>query len=279
VKKAKVIWLGAALAIALLATVWAGTAAARVARGYVETKRAGKIEATFSYREKADFGYENQQLTISRAGRVVLDKALRPENAIWPGRVGRSLSLVDLDGGEPEVVLKIFTGGASCCDSLHVYRWAGGRYRGSAFNYGNGGFQIIDIDKEGEPEIRSADGRFHYLFSSGAESYLPIRIYRFKAGRLVTVTREFPYQIRQAEIRSYQVARELWRKGYNPHTALAAWAANKYLLGEGEDVWAEIERLVESGTIESNVENNGPPFLGALRRELRKLGYLALPQR
>jgi hypothetical protein len=277
-KKAKRIWLTAALTSALVAAIWAGTAAARVERAYVETKRAGKIEATFSYREKADWGFENQQLTIRRAGGVVLDKPLRPENGVWPGRIGRSLSLVDLDGGEQEVVLKIFTGGASCCETLHVYRWAGGRYRGSIFNQGQGGFQVINIDRKGDPELLSRDGRFHYLFSSGAESFLPIRIYRFKAGKLVTVTREFPYQLRQAEKRSYQVARDMWGKDYNPHTALAAWAANKYLLGEGADVWPEIERLIASGTIDSHVENNGPPYPGALRSALRKFGYLGLPQ-
>jgi hypothetical protein len=127
--------------------------------------------------------------------------------------------------------------------------------------------------------VRSADGRFHYLFSSGADSFYPIRIYRFKAGRLVTVTRSFPYQIRQAEFRSWRLARQVWRSDRNPHTVLAPWAANKYLLGEGPDVWPTIKRLIDRGRIDSHVEGSGPPYRRALRKALRELGYLALPQK
>jgi hypothetical protein len=264
--------------LAFAGLVLSAVAFAAGPRTYTETRRAGSIEAVFSYRSKSPFGYEGQRLLVRRAGRTSLDVQLPPDRS-WPDRPGRSLALVDLDGGEPEVLVSLFTGGANCCFAWRVYRFTGGRYRGSLFNSGHAGLRLANLDRRGTPEIRSADGRFHYLFSSGADSFYPLRIYRFKAGHLMTVTRQFPYHLRQAEIRSWRLAARSWNSDRNPHTVLAAWAANKYLLGEGADVWPRIQRLIDEGTIESHVEGNGPPYPRALRAALRRFGYLALPQK
>jgi hypothetical protein len=269
--------------VAAAATV-AGAASARPTadadRNYREVRRSGRITAELTYAQRTEpfYGFVGQRLVVTRAGARALDVRLTPERSRWPVRAGRALSLVDLDGAEPEVLVSVFTGGANCCFALYVYRHAGGRYRGSFFNSGNAGLTVADLDRDGRREIRSADGRFHYLFSSGAESFYPIRIYRFRSGRLVTVTREFRYHVRQAEIRSWRVAGDLDRQGLNPHTALAAWAANKYLLGEGAEVWPTLQELVDDGDIEAEVEAGGGPYLAALRRKLREFGYLALPQ-
>jgi hypothetical protein len=270
-----VVTCGALVIASLVLTTLAFAAAART---YTERRHVGSTEAIFSYQSKMPFGYQDQRLLVRRASRTALDVRL-PANSSWPARPGRSLALVDLDGGEPEVLLSLFTGGANCCFIWRVYRFTGGRYRGSLFNSGNPGFRLANLDRRGAPEIRSGDGRFHYLFSSGAESFYPLRIYRFKAGRLVTITRQFPYHVRQAEIRSWRLAARFWNSDLNPHTVLAAWAANKYLLGEGADVWPRIQRLIDEGTIESHVEANGPPYPRALRAALRRFGYLALPQK
>lgn len=74
----------------------------------------------------------------------------------------------------------------------------------------------MNSDREGVPEIRSADSRFRYLFSSSADSIYPIRIFRFQDGKLLTVTRQFRYQIRQAERRSWSIARVLVRPDPQP---------------------------------------------------------------
>jgi hypothetical protein len=269
--------LGAALVAVSLASAAVPAAAER---SYSETRHAGRIGATFSYSEKQPFGFERQHLLVERGGRRLLDVFLTPEDRNWPDRPGRSLQLTDLDGGEPEVIVNLFTGGANCCYALRVFRYTAGGYRGSLFDSGNGGLTVMNIDHKGVPEIRSADSRFRYLFSSGADSIYPIRIFRFKAGKLVAVTRQFRYQMRQAEIRSWNIARELWNDPQrNPHTALAAWAANKYLLGEGAGVWPRLQELIDKGTINADVEANGGPFPAALRKALREFGYLALPQR
>ena len=74
---------------------------------------------------------------------------LTPESSRWPAPRGGALSLRDLDGGEPEVLVGIFTGGANCCYGLYVFRHADGRYRGSFFNAGKGGLVVANLDRRG----------------------------------------------------------------------------------------------------------------------------------
>jgi len=258
---------------ALCPGAWAGAE-----RAFTESTRSGAITATLSYTERADFGYRDQRLVVRRRGGAALDVRLTPENFRWPAPRGGALSLRDLDGGEPEVLVSIFTGGANCCYGLYVFHHAGGRYRGSFFNAGKGGLVVANLDRKGPSELRGTDERFQYLFSSGIESITPVRVYRFRAGRLVAVTREFDVLVRESERETWRIARELWRMDGNPHTALAAWAATKYLLGEGSEVWPRLQQLIRTRTIEPKLERDGPAYLGALRRALREFGYLSLPQ-
>lgn len=272
-------WVASAATVALVLCIASSASAITSGdRSYREVRVRGGIRAEFTYVYRpSTYDYSGQHLVITRAGRTALDLKLTPEDGRWPARDGHSLSIRDLDGGEAEVVVSIWTGGVNCCSAMYVFRYSGGRYRGSFFA-DRGGFGIRDLGGDSLPEIDSADGRFHYLFSSGADSFLPIRIYRFRGGRLVAVTGRFPYQVRQAEKRSWAVASDLAREGRNPHTALAAWAANKYLLGEGETVWPRLQSLIASGSVSSETEFE-EPFLSALRRKLGEFGYLALPQR
>jgi len=263
----------ACVALGVCAGAWAAAP-----QTFTEKQSSRGLAATLTYSERSDFGYRDQRLVVRRAGRAALDVRLTPESSRWPAPRGGALSLRDLDGGEPEVLVGIFTGGANCCYGLYVFRHADGRYRGSFFNAGKGGLVVANLDRRGPPELRGADERFQYLFSSGIESITPVRIYRFRAGRLVAVTREFDALVRESERETWRIARKLWQMGGNPHTVLAAWAATKYLLGEGSEVWPRLQRLIGARTIEPNLERNGPPYLRSVRSALREFGYLSLPQ-
>jgi len=266
------------LAATLVALGVCTSAGAAVPKTFIEKRSSSGLAATLTYAERADFGYRDQRLIVHREGRTALDVRLRPASERWPAPPGGALSLRDLDGGEPEVLVGIFTGGANCCYGLYVFRRAGERYRGSFINAGKGGLVVANLDRRGPPELRGSDERFQYLFSSGIESVTPVRVYRFRAGRLVAVTREFVVLVRDSARETWRIARELWQLGGNPHTALAAWAATKYLLGEGAEVWPKLRQLIQSRTIESKLERNGPPYLLSLRRALQEFGYLSLPQ-
>ena len=77
----------------------------------------GHGDATVTYTER-NFLYEKLRLRITRAGRTELDvpdpAARLPRLARRPP-VGRKVR--DLDGGEPEVLVDMYTGGAHCCPS------------------------------------------------------------------------------------------------------------------------------------------------------------------
>jgi len=91
----------------------------------------GNVKATITYTER-DFLYEKLRLRIVRAGRTALDVPIQrlgcPDCA---GSRPVDVAVRDLDGGEPEVLLDLYTGGAHCCSVSLILRWDPGtrRYR------------------------------------------------------------------------------------------------------------------------------------------------------
>lgn len=276
-------WLSAVAGVLVVtATASASAAAAKpriVERSWREEGKVAGVVARLSYVEHVEpsQAFTGQRLVVSRAGKPALDVRLRPARSRWPSRPGHALELRNLDGGEWEVLVNVFTGGANCCYGLYVFRYDGGRYRGSYFDSGRGGLRSADLDGDGTLELVSADSRFDYLFSSGAESFLPIRIFRFRNGRLVAVTRDFPGRIRASEREAWAVGNRIVRAGGNPQTAFAAWAADKYLLGEGEEVWPRLQGLIAGRKLKPTLDVGNGTYLSALRRTLGRFGYLVLP--
>ena len=77
----------------------------------------------------------------------------------------------DLDGdGEPEAIVGGFTGGAHCCVLALVYRWNGSGYATFENNFRDPGYRLVDLDRDGRYEFRTADARFAFLYGSFAES-------------------------------------------------------------------------------------------------------------
>ena len=81
----------------------------------------------------------------------------------------------DLDGGEPEILVDMFTGGAHCCQVNLILRWdaAANRYRSSLADFGNYGRRIVDLDHDGLPEFNAFDERFIYEYTAYVFSYAP----------------------------------------------------------------------------------------------------------
>lgn len=128
-----------------------------------------------------------------RAGKTVLDTRLRGLQR--PGVRVRRVVVRDLEADrEPEVVLDVYTGGAYCCTESLVYRSlpSARTYRRSVHDWGNVGYRIVDLDRNGRPERRSADDRFAYAFTPFVASMFPLRVVRFDHGRTADVTRRFP---------------------------------------------------------------------------------------
>ena len=174
-------------------------------------------------------------------------------------------------------MVTVFTGGANCCHGMFVFRYVGDRYRGRFFDSGKGGYVFRNLDRRGPFEIVSHDNRFNYLFTSGAESVMPIRIYSYQRERLIARTRRFPYHVRQAERATWRIFQWQRASGGDVRGALAAWSANKYLLGEGEDVWFTLDELASRGELsvpQYAIGPTGRAFIRPLRRKLEAFGYL-----
>ncbi len=260
-----------------------------LSRNVLEIKRAGggKTRAELSYRER-NLDYRDVRLRILRRGRPIFDGPLPKAGCggvcpYWRPALdfGRPIMVRDLDrDGEPEVIVDAFSGGAHCCFYSEIFRYvpASHSYSRTARYWGNAFYKLVDLDRDGSPELVSADDRFAYAFTSFAASFDPVQVSRFRRGRLIDVTRSFPARVRRS-------AKELWaqykviRKSQFPDVrgVLAAYMADKYLLGEQKEGWNQLDGAFRRGELGRSSTQDGYPagraYLRRLRIFLRQTGY------
>ncbi len=258
-----------------------------LSRNVVEHVRAarGVVSADLSFRE-TNSSYHDLRIAVRRRGRVFLSTAVARlacrdcsvsglDVLVEP----QPLTVRDLDGdGEPEVLLDLYTGGAHCCFYTVILRYDGRTYRGTVAFWGDPGYDLRDLDRDGRPEFVTADDRFAYAFTSYAGSVLPIQVRRYDHGRLLDVTSEYPALVRSE-------AASLWAQYKQDHThrdadlrgLLAAWLADQYRLGRGEEGWEQLEAAYRRGELSAPrvdpIWPAGRKYLAALRSFLVKTGY------
>ena len=107
------------------------------------------VKATITYAER-DFLYRTLRVSVVRAGRKALDVPIQrigcPDCA---GSRPVDVAVRDLDGGEPEILFDLFTGGAHCCAVSLILRWdaEAHRYRSTFALWGNYGRRLVDLDR------------------------------------------------------------------------------------------------------------------------------------
>jgi len=128
-----------------------------------------------------------------------------------------SMKDYDLEGNKKkELVIERYTGGAHCCtyimagaiddDGYEVY---------DTLFWGDSGFDIQDLNKDGVMEISGVDTRFGYAFTNFADSKFPVLIYRFLNGKFVNITKKFPALV-QKDIDDYKEGlKEDFPKGFD----------------------------------------------------------------
>lgn len=159
------------------------------------------------------------------------------------------MTVADVDAdGEPEVLLDLFSGGAHCCVMTQVLRWDGEAYRPTERNWGDPGYRLQDMNRDGISEFRSADARFAYKFASFAGSAMPIAISSFRSGEFVDVTNAFPAVIKQDAARWLRIWRGRRGKANTESLGvLAAWAADEYRLGHRTQVRRQLRVALRRG--------------------------------
>jgi hypothetical protein len=248
----------------------------------------GDVAAQLTYDRKEDFRYEDVRIKITRGGAVLLD-ALVPapcdECPIIPAGLGerdmRSLNLRDLDAdGEPEALVELYTGGAHCCryTQIYAYHAATNAYRRVKGSWGDYGYELLNLDDDPQLELESSDWRFAGAFTAYAASAAPPRVFEFTGGRLVDVTRNFRSLIK-SNLRTYLRLYKKWRdddEAPEVRGFLAAYVADKYLLGQGDTAFDLVYAAYRRGDLSPPAEFGGPRgkrYISALRRFLRKTGY------
>ncbi|WGV25447.1 hypothetical protein [Halotia branconii] len=233
--------------------------------------QSGNVQAKISYDKPEEYQYKNVRLQIIRAGQTVLDQKL-PQESEYDRPAGvftdNKLPVLDLDGNqEPEVIADFFTGGAHCCTYSLIYRYdsKSKKYTQVRHDWGNGGYRLQDVDKDGLPEFESRDDRFAYAFTAYAASGYPLQIWQYRQGKMIDVTRRYPKLI-------YNDAFELWKtynqarqQGDDGKGFLAPYLADKYLLGQGQDGWQRVQQAYQ--------KSDRLQYFANLRKFLRETGY------
>ncbi len=268
----------AALGAAALLTVVAAPAhaASKPSAG------GGAVVATLRY-VKTNDSYRQLRLKIVRSGATVLDSPVerlgcRGCDTFRPV----SVRVRDLDGGEPEVLVELYTEGAHCCTVLLALRYdvRAHVYRPRLLFFGNYGYRLVDLDDDRLPEIVASDERFVYAFSAYVFSAAPPRISQYRQGRLIDVTRRFPTQIRSNATRVGKefLTRRRPPKDIDLRTYVAVYVADQYLLGRPAEARRALDYALRHGFLYSGTRHLGTPagrnFVAVLTRDLRRWGYL-----
>jgi hypothetical protein len=278
--------LGIALPSFLGAGVFHWASFGQVLPTITQQTRWGEYQATVSYQKFDDLPrYRNLKLKVSQGDRILYDRAIDREDQddrLALDQSADAFSLQDLDGdNRPEVVLDIYTGGAHCCTYSMIY--PGTLVTNAPSNapsnaqakpvthqdWGNGAYQVADLNRDGKPEFYGQDDRFAYAFSSYAASGYPLKVWRYDGGKLQDDTRNYPAQIQESADKNWQNYLAAARKNREVRGVLAAYLADQYSLGQADAGWAKLKSVYQ--------EPDRAVFFQRLQQFLDKQGYGKAP--
>ncbi len=250
-----------------------------------QTAQTGEVNATFSFSGTYP-NYSSEQLTITRAGTVAYSEPVDSKFCdnlcapAWTTTEKSSVHVVYLEpGGEPNVVLDLYSGGAHCCWIEQVFSFTPGTmtYGEVEYNFADSGERLVDLNHNGLDEFLTADDSFAYEFTDFAGSGLPIEILRFSNGRFVNVTRSHPKLITKDAKRWLRAFKRMGPSYQDSVGVIAAWAADQDELGHRKPVARYLAQQLRAGHLNSALaptEPGGKTFLIRLRKFLRARGHL-----
>lgn len=266
------------IALALLGGSWFA-AAATAATGTISAS-GGRVGASVTYEVSRSFDtyVDASQITLSvspadgRSAQVFTTAELGfeyPDNLL---DLPRALRVRDLDGdGDPEVVLDTYWNGAHCCFETRVASWSpkAGTYVLTTMLWGNSQPALRDLNGDGRPEFVGWDDRFAYaLGTSYAGSTFARRVWAWRGGRFVDVTRRYPILAARA-MRSAWAEYVRRRRSDSRELAspLAAYLADAYSAGGANPRVAWRRVVAAEGA-------RNPRMLRGIRNQLRRWGYI-----
>jgi virginiamycin B lyase len=273
-------------------TVWHFTPpkeASRAATCYppAVTRETGSTQATLVYRRLDRFNhvdwFTDARVRISRGERELFREVVprNPQGEPEYGVFGSAddFAVRDVDGdGEPEVMLELNWNGTHCCDWSRIYRYDASRKTYVPGNHfwgdGSAAPKLEDLNRDGRPEFLSQDDRFAYDFEGYAGSLRPIQIWAYDRGVFHDVTRRYLDQIRRDAAKIWRLYLK-YRGKSSVRAILPAWAADQYMLARSDVVDQVLEEARTRGYLDIGEPGSADGYIGAVKRLLRRTGYIA----
>ncbi len=208
----------------------------------------GNLTATIRYEKVPDKDLPNlvKPIVQVKLDNKLIGKLQATETNVPDALV--QIAELDLSNPYPEVLLSSFTGGAHCCNEVMVLTSdkTGKNWRKVDLGLFDGASDAAtDIDGDGRYEYVTYDNRFLYLFSSYAGSAAPTQIWQLNGDKFVDVSRQPKYKfIHRKSLNEmsdwFKDPPDTERNGF-----LAAYVANKALVGELSDGWQRMLKLYD----------------------------------
>lgn len=162
--------------------------------------------------------------------------------------------------GNKYFLFNLYSGGAHCCSSLLITEIKDNKLitLDTGF-YGNSGYVVEDINKDGVKEIMSGNDMFAYAFTNYSETRFPLRVEKFENGKIVDITGKFKDDLIMEIGYFEEDLNELIKEGYecpekddedtfntsagSMKTILAAIVADYYSLGQVERGYELINKV------------------------------------
>jgi hypothetical protein len=225
----------------------------------------GTVQAQLSY-SKNNYRFETVHLTLVRQDQVLLDQPLAIEGGFTQNL---GLQISDLEGDqEPEVIVDVIAGAGRCCSYSLIYSYLPRQqtYGLTRQDWGYVPSFLTDFDQDGIPEFRSGDTRFTFRFAQNySDLAWPLQIWQYRQGKLFDVTRLHPQAVEANVTQLWQTYQVRRNEQSEVKGILAAYAAGKFILDEGEEGFRQV--AFEYGAADRS------RYLRELREFLRGTGY------
>lgn len=229
-------------------------------------------------------------IALKQGNRIIAEESM--ESAEFTSdQVNAKVEIAWLDRSKkyPQIVFSSHWGGAHCCTVTKILTATeGGWQTVQAQTLDGDGYQLQDMDGNGDIELVGADNSFLYKFASYADSWPPMSIEKLDGTKLVDMRwnpvfqRYFKRQLYKWEFFA-KIEPSLWHK----NGFLAGWAALKSVLKEPDQAWATAVAKYDRTSdwpltvCDKAISNGACPeeatrqvsFPDALRDHLAKNGY------
>ncbi len=203
--------------------------------------KQGDLTAIINHRQEKIDDYESWIPTVTVKLKNKTVAVVEGEEAMFPMSLVQ-IAPMDPDNPYPTVIFATYTGGAHCCNDVKAITSQGEGQDWSVVDFGffNGGpHEATDLDDNGWYEYAEIDNRFLYRFSSYAGSAAPAQILELKNGEVVDVSFEprFEFIHRENAQSMEKDLPEMMAEDWEKNGFLAAYVANKALIGELDNGW------------------------------------------